>query len=212
VKTADFIAALAADPSPPGPPLSRRFLIALAAGALISACAFLAMVGPRHDIARAIGTMRFDWKFVDTIALAAPTGLTAWRLLRPDAELGWLAAALAAPIVLLGGSVIMELMMVPSDLWLARLIGSNAVHCLTLIPLLSIAPLAALLLAMRAGAPASPALAGAAAGLVSAGIAATLYATNCTDDSPLFVATWYTLATAIVVGAGALAGRKVLRW
>lgn len=212
MKTADLIAALAADPKPQGPPLSRRFALALAAGALISACIFLGLVGPRHDIARALGTLRFDWKFVDTIALAIPTGLAAWRLLRPGPELGWLAIALAAPIVLLGGSVAMELMMVPPDLWLARLIGSNARHCLTLIPLLSLAPLAALLLAMRAGAPASPTLAGAAAGLVSAGIAATLYATNCTDDSPLFVATWYTLATMIVVAVGALVGGRVLRW
>ncbi len=102
--------------------------------------------------------------------------------------------------------------MVPSDLWLTKLVGSNAIHCLTLIPLLSIAPLAALLVAMRAGAPVSPTLAGAAAGFVAAGIAATLYASNCTDDSPLFVATWYTLATLIVVAVGALVGGRLLRW
>ena len=48
--------------------------------------------------------------------------------------------------------------------------------------------------------------------LVSAGLAATLYASHCTDDSPLFVATWYTLATALVAAIGALAGAKVLRY
>jgi hypothetical protein len=212
VKTSNLIAALAADPRPHGPPLSRRFLLALAVGALISACAFASMVGPRHDIHDAMRTLRFDWKFVDTIALAIPTGIAAWRLLRPNAELGGLAWALAIPVVLLGGSVAMELMMVPRDLWLTKLVGSNARHCLTLIPLLAIAPLAALLAVMRAGAPASPPLAGAAAGFVAAGVAATLYATNCTDDSPLFVATWYTLATAIVVAVGALIGDRVLRW
>jgi hypothetical protein len=46
--------------------------------------------------------------------------------------------------------------------------------------------------------------------LLSSGLAATLYAAHCTDDSPLFVATWYTLATALVTVVGALAGRKVL--
>jgi hypothetical protein len=169
-------------------------------------------VGPRHDITHAMGTMRFDWKFVDTIALAIPTSLLALRLLRPGARLGWLMIGLAAPVVALGGSVAMELMMIPRDLWLTKMIGSNAVHCLTLIPILSIAPLAALLFVMRWGAPASPRIAGAVAGLAAAGLAATLYATNCTDDSPLFVATWYVLATAVVVIVGAIVGDRLLRW
>jgi hypothetical protein len=212
VKTSDLIAALAADPKPHGPPLSQRFLLALAVGALVSACAFGFTVGPRHDIHDAMRSLRFDWKFVDTIALAIPTGMIAWRLLRPGADFGGLAWVLAIPVVLLGGSVAMELMMVPRDLWLTKLVGSNSMHCLRLIPLLAIAPLAALLIVMRAGAPVSPPLAGAAAGFVAAGIAATIYATNCTDDSPLFVATWYTLATAIVVLVGALVGGRVLRW
>ena len=55
-------------------------------------------------------------------------------------------------------------------------------------------------------------LTGALAGSASAGIAATIYATNCTDDSPLFVASWYPLATSIVVAAGAWAGRRWLSW
>jgi hypothetical protein len=55
-------------------------------------------------------------------------------------------------------------------------------------------------------------LAGAIAGMLSAGFAATLYASHCTDDSPLFVATWYTLATALVTAVGALVGSKVLKY
>jgi hypothetical protein len=85
-------------------------------------------------------------------------------------------------------------------------------HCLTIIPLLSIAPLAALLFAMRDGAPQHPGVAGALAGAAAAGIAATLYASNCPDDSPLFVASWYPLATLIVVAVGAVAGGRLLRW
>jgi len=95
---------------------------------------------------------------------------------------------------------------------MTRLIGTNALHCLTLIPLMSIPPLTALIVAMRAGAPSHPALTGALAGAAAAGAAATIYAANCTDDSPLFVASWYPLATLVVVAAGALAGRKWLQW
>jgi hypothetical protein len=50
------------------------------------------------------------------------------------------------------------------------------------------------------------------AGLISAGLAATVYASHCTDDSPLFVATWYTIAIAAVTAVGALIGAKVLRF
>ena len=70
----------------------------------------------------------------------------------------------------------------------------------------------ALIYAMRSGAPQHPALSGALAGAAAAGVAATLYAANCPDDSPLFVATWYPLATLIVVAVGAIAGDRYLRW
>jgi len=72
--------------------------------------------------------------------------------------------------------------------------------------------LAAALLALRRGAPSRPAVTGAFAGLLSAGLAATLYAAHCTDDSPMFVATWYTIAVGLVAAIGALAGSRVLKF
>ena len=39
------------------------------------------------------------------------------------------------------------------------------------------------------GVPTRPALAGAVAGLLAGGLAASFYAAHCTDDSPLFVTT-----------------------
>jgi hypothetical protein len=65
---------------------------------------------------------------------------------------------------------------------------------------------------LRHGAPSRPALSGALAGMLSAGLAATLYASHCTDDSPLFVAFWYTLATALVAAVGALIGSRMLKY
>jgi hypothetical protein len=212
MKTADLIAALAAEPPPPPLRLGRRVALALILGAAISAALFMTALGPRADFDAAAHTMRFDLKFVDTLALLLPSVLLAARLLRPEARPGALVAALVAPFVLLGGAVIVELVVTPADLWMTRLIGTNALHCLTLIPLMSIPPLTALIVAMRAGAPSHPALTGALAGAAAAGTAATIYAANCTDDSPLFVASWYPLATLIVVAAGALAGRKWLQW
>ena len=43
-------------------------------------------------------------------------------------------------------------------------------------------------------------------------MAATLYAAHCTDDSPLFIAAWYSLAIAFVTVVGAVIGSRALRW
>jgi hypothetical protein len=99
----------------------------------------------------------------------------------------------------------------PSD-WVVRLIGSNAVNCMTLIPLLASGPLVLFIAALRSGAPADPGRSGAMAGLAASSLAAVFYAMNCFDDSPLFVITWYPLAMLAVVSAGYFAGIRYLRW
>jgi hypothetical protein len=120
---------------------------------------------------------------------------------------------LAIPVGLLGVGMMGEMMMMPHRAPMTtRLIGSNSRVCLTAIPLLSLPLLSAVLFALRRGAPTRPAVAGAFAGLASAGLAATLYAAHCTDDSPMFVATWYTIAAGIVAAIGAFAGSRVLKF
>jgi hypothetical protein len=212
MKTTDLIAALAADSAKPAVSLGGRLSLALGLGALVSLAFFMATLGPRPDIGDAMHSMRFDFKFVDTLALLLPSALLCLRLSRPDASpramLGWL----AAPMILLLGALAVELIVTPSSLWATKLMGRNWWHCLSLIPLMSIPPLAALIVALREGAPRSPVLTGALAGAASAGVAATIYASNCNDDSPIFVASWYPLATLAVVAVGAWAGRRWLSW
>jgi hypothetical protein len=132
--------------------------------------------------------------------------------MRPDAHIGTLSLCLAVSFLILGTSGVAELFLVPSAIWKAKMIGENSLRCMTQIPLLSIPPLIAITYAIRGGATRHPALSGALAGASAAGIAATLYASNCTDDSPLFVAVWYPSATLIVVSVGAVAGRWLLHW
>ena len=83
---------------------------------------------------------------------------------------------------------------------------------MTIIPMLGSAPLVMMILALRRGAPSNPGISGTIAGLAAAGIAATFYATNCFDDSPLFVITWYPLATATLLLGGYIGGLRYLRW
>jgi hypothetical protein len=212
VRTSELIVALSADPIPDPVRLGRRVAAALAIGFVTSAAVFFLMHGPRPDIAAAAETVRFWLKFVDSFAFALPSLLLTLRLARPDAKPGALALWLIAPFVLLAGGVGVELMIMPQSAWMPRLIGANAMHCTVTIPMLAAPILAALIVALRAGAPLHPGLTGALAAAASAGAAALIYAPTCPDDSPLFVATWYPLATLICMGVGALAGRRFLAW
>lgn len=211
MKTEDLINLIAQDTRRP---VKLAYLVsgAVVIGALISGVVFFATLGLRHDISQAMDTLRFCFKFVVTLTLLATAVALVDPAVRPGKGLGrrrWL--LLVAPILLVAAAVV-ELIVTPSSLWMDELIGHNALHCLTIIPALSAFPGAFLFLAMRQGAPENPGGAGALAGLVSVGIAATLYASNCFDDSPLFVITWYPLATLIVVTIGYFAGDRFLRW
>lgn len=211
MKTEDLISALAAD-GKQRTNLSRSLLVGLVVGALIAGVAFFAILGFRHDIDSAMRTTRFLFKFAVTLSLAAAAIVVVWRIGRPGVPLALAAWALAIPVLLLGMGVMMEMRMTPETTWMPRMVGKNSLHCLISIPAFSVPTLAALLYALRDSAPPNPAMAGAVAGVVSAGVAATYYASNCMDDSPIFVATWYTLAVMIVAAVGALLGWRLLRW
>lgn len=185
---------------------------AVAGGIIIAAILFFVGIGFRPDISEAVRSYRFLFKFVVTASLAVTAIWVTLSVGRPGFGLAQRGLALAIAPALLAGAAVVELLVLPESQWMSHLVGHNARHCLTLIPLLSIGPLACLMAALREGAPSSPGLAGAVAGFAASGIAATFYAANCTDDSALFVITWYPIATLIVTTAGYLIGRKLLRW
>ncbi len=212
MKTSELIAALASDPVAEPIHLGRRIAAALALGVVGALVLFALVLAPRPDFAEALGTIRFDLKFVDSLALALPSVFLVVRLARPDAKPGALALWLFAPLLLLAAAVVVELIVVPRDEWLPRLVGQNMRYCTTMIPMMAAPILAALIVALRAGAPQYPGLTGALAGAAAAGIAAFLYASHCPDDSPLFVATWYPLATLVCAAVGDWAGRRFLAW
>lgn len=212
MKTDDLIRTLAADPPARGAHGVPLVAAALAAGLAVSIAVFAAWIGPRFDIAEAATTLRFVLKPLEMIALAIVSAFALTRLIEPGAKARPALAAIWAVPLLVALAVMAELLATPSESWPARLVGDNALKCLALIPLLSLAPLAALILAMRRGAPTRPVLAGAIAGLAAGAIGGLLYATHCPDDSPLFVAAWYTIAIALVTGLGAVAGARLLRW
>jgi hypothetical protein len=212
METDQLIRTLAADNTHRERPVGFVLALALLAAAPVSMAMFFAELGVRPDVMTAMRNPFFDLKFAVTLALAISAIAVSLHLSRPEASLrgfGWM---LLIPAGLLVAGISGEMMMPQRLPMMTRLIGSNSKVCLTAIPAMSLPLLAAALVGLRHGAPVRPAVAGAIAGLLSAGLAATLYAAHCTDDSPLFVATWYTLATALVTAIGALAGSKMLRF
>lgn len=211
MRTEDLINTLAADRTVDTAP-GRVLALAVLAGTFIGAIVFAAMLGVRPDVREAMHTVRFPFKFVVTIALAIAGLKLVSSLERPGADIRTAARLLIIPALLIGVAVLIELFVIPSSGWAPRMIGTNAAVCLTAIPMIAIAPLIAVFIAMRHAAPTAPARAGAAAGLAASAVAATLYASHCTDDSPLFVVIWYSIAIALVAGVGALLGSRILRW
>jgi hypothetical protein len=218
MKTDKLVEALVADRAKGGTSIPKVLAAALALGGLVSTALFFLDLDVPPDVAQAMATWRHDfatWRFDLKIGMILLALVLAFRLclelsrpvppVRPVGRL--LPLAMVAAV-----AVAVELASFPSAAWAIRLVGSNSLVCLVAIPMLSLAPLAAVLWTLRSGAPASPALAGAAGGLLAAATGATLYAFHCIDDSVLFVVTWYVLATIPVVALGALAGHRLLRW
>ncbi|MGC2221083.1 MAG: NrsF family protein [Methylocella sp.] len=212
MKTGDLIRALAADsevhPMPPG----RALALALIPGVAIALSLHFAILGLRPHLFALLGEPRLLFKLCLTSLLVALSGPLVLRLVRPGAGVRRLTLLLAIVPALLAAANLAELLAVPAAEWGQRLVGTNAIFCLKTIPFLAAAPLVAVLLALRQGAPEHPALAGAAAGLFAGAIGAACYATHCPDDSPLFVAAWYTLGIGIVAAIGTAAGTRLLRW
>ena len=211
MKTNELIKALSRDATV-APPPQRTLGLNLACGAVLALAAFFLVLGLRPDILQALQTPRFVLKLLLTLSLLVGSLGVLLRLARPGARIGvWARVLLVAPLAL-AAAIVVELCVLPGSLWSVRAVGHNALWCVTMIPLLALAPLACCLLALREAAPTRPALTGAVAGLVAGAVAASFYALHCPDDSPLFVGLWYVLALAIVSSLGAVGGSRLLRW
>ncbi|KQZ14670.1 hypothetical protein ASD44_11780 [Mesorhizobium sp. Root554] len=212
MKTDDLIKALNADAAHRTMPLGAAWWLAAALAAAVAAAVFFSTIGPRPDFNAADHTVRFLLKFVFAGSLAVAAFACVRALSYPGASVRRRLPWLLAPLLLMAAAVIAEMILIPRQDWVERLIGTNMKYCLMFIPMIGIGPLVLFIAALRYGAPPRPGLAGAMAGLLAGGLAATFYAAHCPDDSPLFVATWYTVAIAGLSLLGLLGGRLFIRW
>ncbi len=208
MKTDELIGLLVRDlgttPTAPTRQLWRWLPLAV----LIVGGLFLAVLGLRPDIGSRSVVYPTSLKLGLGALIAAAAGAGALRLVRPEASVSW-SALVTAPIAAVIVFVLardLSWMAEPAPRW------TSVLRCVTLIPVMALLPLAAFLTAMRAGAVTRPEIAGALAGLASAGLAMLAYGLNCTEDSPLFVAVWYSVAAMLSAMIGAFAARRALVW
>jgi hypothetical protein len=211
--TEELIRALARDVKPvPRRAIERRIAVGITAGAVITVLLIAALLGFRPDLDLAMRGFPFWMKWGYTISLGVGAVIVTTSLARPDARnLRWL-WLLSAPILLLAGIGVAEMVNAPADTLLAMWLGGTWDKCPWLVLLLSLPIFVGLLWSFRRFAPTRLRAAGAAAGLTAGAWAATLYCLHCPEVSAIFVLTWYSLGIALATGLGALLGPRVLRW
>jgi len=201
---------MAEDTAAPSRDVGQALVVAIAAGAAATAVLFFLALGIRGDALLSLGSMHFVFKFVVTLCLAATAALVVLRMSQPGRPGNMGLLALAPGLLAIAAAA--ELVVLPEASWRAATFGTTWWWCLIWIPLLSLAPLLAILAALKHGAPTAPGWTGAVAGMLAGGIGATFYATHCPADSPLFLLAWYSAGVLLLSLVGALAGRRMLRW
>jgi hypothetical protein len=213
MRTDDLIAVLAADISPVDPARAdRRFFAKLAGGAVLALAAMLLLMGTRPDLTSAAALPMFWIKLIFPASLALAALVMLRRLSYPGMRLGRAPAVAALPVVAVWIFAGLVLLAAPAGDRLALVLGGTWFECPLSIALLSVPALSFTLWAVRELAPTRLAHAGAAAGLFAGASAALAYALHCPEMEAPFLAVWYVLGMLIPAGAGALLGRRVLRW
>lgn len=212
MRTDELISALAAAGGPvPGASIRRALSISVLVGAGLTFALLQSWLGLRPlDVA--LATPSFWMKAAYTICLTVSGLVMIWRLARPEGRMGGALAALgltlAAMMIMGGVNLALTPALTLSEVWLGETWGL----CPWRILALSVPVYGVLIVVLRRLAPTRLSVAGAAAGLVAGGVAASLYGLYCQESTAAFVATWYTLGIGISAAMGGLVGARLLRW
>jgi len=213
LKTEDLISSLsagaaAADLRAP----SRRWLLALAGGALI---AFLITAGLLHlnpALWRETSQPMF-WVRESYCAVLGVLGLVpAVRLARPGLRLGLTPMGIPVAVIAMWVLAVVTLASAPPQNRARLILGHTAGVCPFLIALVAAPLLIALLSVMRSLAPTRLRWAGAASGFASGSIGALMYTLHCPELAAPFLGIWYLLGMLIPTAIGAWLGPRLLRW
>jgi hypothetical protein len=213
VNTDDLIALLAGGAGPVDSGAGARRLAAALSGGMLAAVALaLGLLGLRPNLAQEASVPMF-WAREAFCASLAVAGVAAVRrLARPGMRLGWLPAAVAAPLLAMWLLAVQSLLGAEPADRAALILGQTAAVCPPLIALISAPLLAAFIWLMKGLAPTELRLAGAACGFAAGAIGALAYTLHCPELAAPFLGIWYVLGMLIPTAVGAWLGPRLLRW
>ncbi|MGL6290378.1 MAG: NrsF family protein [Silanimonas sp.] len=213
MKTDDLITLLARQPD--ALPKTRPARDAVLAALLGLGAAFLLMallMGPRADLVAALAAPLF-WQKVGALgALAALAGIAVYRAGLPGRALAPLERLRWAVPAWLAVATVVTVAAAPAGERLGLFHSPTILVCLSMVPLLSVLPAAAMVWALRRAAPTDPARAARAIGGMAGATGGLAYAFHCQADQPGYVLVWYGLAVALTVVLTQATATRWLRW
>jgi hypothetical protein len=179
-------------------------------GAAVSFAVVLSIYGVQPGLVGIAHGVPMAMKACYALSLVAIAGAMLMPMLRPGNPVPDRRGLFILPLLLLAGLALVQTAMTSDSmaLWL----GSSWQRCSLRIASLSVPIFAGACWGIRRQAPLRLRATGALAGLLSGGIAATIYALACSENGAGFVLVWYTLGIAISTVVGAVIGPHVLRW
>jgi hypothetical protein len=216
-ETGHLIDRISANPEISSIPLKGLYMSALVGGSLIVGVVGLWIFGLAGSPVRPaylsllVEPLIAAKQIIPVLITAAALPL-AIVLARPEAKLSGNVLPLVASLLILPVMMIASLWPFSGDEMRRIIVGDGFMNCLTTILLLAVLLILVQVAVLRSGAVTKPATAGCMVGLAAGGIAATIYAFICTEDSPGFYGLWYSAGILLSGMAGAIAGKLGLRW
>lgn len=194
----------------PAPAISGRLWMTASLGLLASLAIVMVLIGP---LPAEMFTTASPWiKLAYTLLLVAVAVWLTTGLAKPLARLATPVTLLW--LILLGmlGLGAWTLIQTPTNDRFNALLGQTWLLCPWIVLLVSLPTLIALQRTVREFAPTHLRPAGFACGLLAGALGAAAYALACPENSPAFVAVWYTAGILLTALTGALSSRWLLRW
>lgn len=189
-----------------------RYTVAVLGGTAVAALLMAELLGVRSTL---VGDfpMPIFWAKEAFCATFGAAGLIATaRLARPGSRLGWVPAALAAPLLAMWLLAAAALFAAGAQDRSALIFGSTANTCPFLIALISAPVLVSIFWAIRGFAPTRLRLTGAASGISAGALGALVYSLHCPELAAPFLGIWYVLGILIPTTVGGFVGPRLLHW
>ena len=193
----------------------RMLFVAILVGGAAAFAVMLATVGSRADLG---STAHLEWTAVKLLFAVSVIGSAApllLRSMRPGLEKETHPRLVFLPFFVAIAAALGMLLFVTPQAWSMMLRGATSaspVRCLGLIVFFGAIPFAALVWALRQGAPTQLRHSGAIAGVVAGGLGAAAYAFNCRSDTFPFISVCYGSTIALCAFIGAQLGPRLFRW